>query len=315
MGQHGVVAAHQPLTGELRGADLDQVLGIEQRQLQRAVGDQGLDLGGAQRADPVQLRGAQFVADARMGEHAPIPDQTHPAQPEAVLELGDLGGQGVGVGGVALEYLDGHRDAGGRAQQPVDDLQPAFHPVSGVPDRPQRAGAALKRRRGHVIEHQCAVDQMPCSQGVFDGVFALQYPVHRRIQVVLITAGDLQHLAQRAGGGLGAQPARDGQLGARADHLGHQHRGHQIAVARGRGIDEFGHAESLRAAQHRRDMPVRQAAGDLKGLGQIHRRGQALQRAFEDVHLVLGPVRQVGQGTGFHLALLAVAFAQQHRRR
>ena len=121
-GQGGVVAAHQPLAGKLRGADLEQVLLIEQRQLQRALLDEGLDLRGAHRADPIQLRGAHLVADARVGEHAPIPDQTHPAQPEPVFELADLGGQGVGVGGVALEHLDGDRDPGGGAQQPVDDL-------------------------------------------------------------------------------------------------------------------------------------------------------------------------------------------------
>src|SRR6185503_15349054 len=57
------------------------------------------------------------------------------------------------------------------------------------------------------------------------------------------------------------------QLGAGADHLRDQHCGHQITVARGRGIDELRQAESLRGAQHRRDMPVRQAAGDLKRLG------------------------------------------------
>ena len=48
LGQRGVVAAHQPLAGKLRGADLDQVLLIEQRQLQRAVLDQRFDLRGAQ---------------------------------------------------------------------------------------------------------------------------------------------------------------------------------------------------------------------------------------------------------------------------
>jgi len=57
-GQDGVVAAHQPLAGKLRGGDLEQVLLVEQRQLQSTGCDEGLDLGGAQRADPVQLRGA-----------------------------------------------------------------------------------------------------------------------------------------------------------------------------------------------------------------------------------------------------------------
>ena len=65
--------------------------------------------------------------------------------------------------------------------RPLDDLQPAFDPVAGVPDRAQRAGVALERRRGHVIKHQGAVGQMPGGQGVFDGVLTPQHPVHRRI--------------------------------------------------------------------------------------------------------------------------------------
>ena len=273
LGQRGVVAAHQPLAGKLRGGDLEEVLLVKQRQLQRALLDEGLDLRGAQRADPIQLGWAHLVADARVGEHAPIPDQADPAQPEPVLELGDLGGQGFRVGGVALEHLDGHRYPGGRAQQPVDDLQPAFHPVAGVPDRPQRAGAALKRRRGHVIEHQRAVGQMPRGKGVFDAVFARQRPVHRRIQVVLITAGHPEQLAQRAGGGLGAQPPGDRQLRAGpitwATSIAVTSRA--AATGPGRSVRR---SESACGAQHRRDMPVRQAAGDLKRLGKIRAAGR-----------------------------------------
>ena len=64
-GQRRVVAAHQPLAGIVRGADLDEVLLVEQRQLQRVGLDEGLDLRGAQRADPIQPARAQLVADAR----------------------------------------------------------------------------------------------------------------------------------------------------------------------------------------------------------------------------------------------------------
>jgi hypothetical protein len=76
------------------------------------VVDQCLDLRGAQRADPIQLRRAQLVADARAGEHAPIAHQGDVGQPEPGRELGDLGGQGFRVGGVAVEHLDGDRHPG-----------------------------------------------------------------------------------------------------------------------------------------------------------------------------------------------------------
>ena len=54
-GQRGVAAAHQPLAGIVRGVDLEQVLLVKQRQLQRIGLNEGLDLRGAQRGDPVQL--------------------------------------------------------------------------------------------------------------------------------------------------------------------------------------------------------------------------------------------------------------------
>ena len=295
--------------------DGHQVLLVEQRQLQRLGGHQGLDLVGAQRAEPIQVSRAQLLGDGGSGEHAAVADQGDPAQPEPGGELADLGGQRLGVGGVAVEHLDGHRYPGGGAQQPVDDLAPAFDPVAGVPDRPQRAGAALKRRRGHVIEHQRPIHQMPGGQGVFDAFLAGQRPVHRRIQVVLITARHAEDLTQRTGGGLGAQPPRGGQLGVWGDHRRDQHGHHQIPPPRRRRVDQLGQPQSLRCGQHGGHMPVRQAAGDLERLGQLQLRRQPFERPRQRIDLVLGPVRQVGQRAVLHLAALAVALPQKDRRR
>ena len=156
-GQGGVAAAHQPFAGIVRGGDLGEVVFVEQGQLQRLGLNEGFDLRGAQRSDPVQLGGAQLIADARRGDHAAVPDQADAGQPETLFELVHLHRQGFRVGGVAVEHLDGHRRPGGGGQQSVDDLQPAFDPVAGVSDLAQRAGAALERRRGHVVEHQGAL--------------------------------------------------------------------------------------------------------------------------------------------------------------
>jgi hypothetical protein len=156
---------------------------------------------------------------------------------------------------------------------------------------------------------------MPGSQSVFDALLALEHPVHRVIQVILIGTGHAQHRTQGAGGGLGAQPARHRQLGARLDHRRGHHGAHQVPVPRRGGVDQGGHAQLGGGAHHRGHMPVRQAAGDVKRRGQITGGRQALERALQFVHLVLGPARQVGQRAGFHPAVVAVAFAQQHRRR
>ena len=45
---------------------------------------------------------------------------------EALLELGDLAGEGGRIAGRALEDLDGDRAAVGPAEQAVDDLQLAL---------------------------------------------------------------------------------------------------------------------------------------------------------------------------------------------
>jgi hypothetical protein len=313
-GQRRVAAAHQSLAGVVRVGDLEQVVLVEQGQLDRALLDQGLDLRGAQRADPVQAGRAQLAVDAGAGEHAAVPDQTDPGQPEPLLEFLDLCGQGGRVGGVAVEHLDRHRDAVVRAQQPVDDLPPAAHPVPGVADLAERAGAALECRRGHVVEDQGVLGQVPGRERGLDPVLAVEHPVHRGVQVVCVAARDAQHRAQRAGGGLGAQRAGDRQLRGRVDHLCDQHGQHQIPLPGPRRVDQLRNAEPVRGAQHRGDVAVRQAAGDLERGGQVHPGRQPLQHPGQRVDLVCRPPAQVGQGAVLDLAAVPVALPQQDRR-
>ena len=314
--QERVLAGHQPLAGEVRRGDLGQVLGVEQGQLQVPAADQRLDLRGAQRGDPVQVSGGDVFAQPGGGQHAPVPDQHHLAEPEPVLELIDLAGHGRGVPGVAGEHLDGDRDAALAGQQPVDDLQPAPHPVLGVADRAQRAGPALERGGGHVIQHHGAAGQVPGGQRVLDLILPGGQVVHRRVQVILIAAAQVQDLAQGAGRGLVPQPAGDGQLGVRRDHLRDRHRGHQVPVPGRHRVDQLLQAQLARRAQDGGDVAVRQAAGDLERPVQAGggRRG-ALQHPGQGLDLGLGPGRQVGQGPVLDLALFAVAFPQQDRGR
>ena len=76
----------------------------------------------------------------------------------------------------------------------MDDLQPAADPVSGGARSPQRAGAALERRRGHGIQNQRPTTEMPRSKATFGAVLAGQHPVHRRIQVILVTRSHPEQL-------------------------------------------------------------------------------------------------------------------------
>jgi hypothetical protein len=67
-------------------------------------------------------------------------------------------------------------------------------------------------------------------------------------------------------------------------------------------------------AQHRDQVPVRQAPGDL-GHALQPCRGQAGQRPRQRLHHGLRPGRQVGHGPVLDLAAFPAAFPQQHRRR
>src|SRR5512147_1021802 len=114
------------------------------------------------------IGGLQLFFDPGTGDHAAVADQHHPLQTEASLQLVDLRGERLRIGGVALEHLDRHRAAVGGAQQPKDDLRPVGTAIATVAPLPQLAAAALEIAGGDVIEHQRAVLQMPPRQRLLD---------------------------------------------------------------------------------------------------------------------------------------------------
>jgi hypothetical protein len=229
------------------------------------------------------------------------------------LDLGHLAGHGRGIAGVAFEHLDGDGDAVLAGQQPVDDLEPAPHPVFGVADGAQRAGPALERGTGHVVEHQGAAGQVLRGQRVLDRVLPGGQVVHRRVQVILITRPQVQDLAQGAGRGLLPQPAGDRQLGVRRDHLRDRHRGHQVPAPGRHRVDQLVEPQLAGCAQDGGDVAVRQAAGDLERPVQVRGgRRLALQHPGQGLDLGVGPRRQVGQGPVLDLAVFPVAFPQEH---
>jgi hypothetical protein len=168
-----------------------------------------------------------------------------------------------------------------------------------VADRAERAGPPLERGGGDVIQDQGAAGQVPGGQRVLDRVLPVPQVAHRLIQVILIAAAQVQDLAQRAGRGLAAQPAGDGQLGVRRDHLRDRHRGRQVPVPGRHRVDQLFEAQLAGRAQDGGDVAVRQAAGDLERPVQVGGgRRLAFQHPGQRLDLGLGPGRQVGQGPG-----------------
>ena len=134
VGQQRVAANDQALAGKLLGgADLRHVALVEQRELKRAAfGRQLLDRRCAQAGDPVEPRRLQFVADARVGDHAAVADDDHASEPEACPELGDLLAQRRRIAGIAGKHLDRHRQAVPIAKQAIDDLRPIPAMVAAI---------------------------------------------------------------------------------------------------------------------------------------------------------------------------------------
>jgi hypothetical protein len=71
---------------------------------------------------------------------------------------------------------------------------------------------------------------VPARQARLDAVLALGQPVQRRVELVLVGAGDVELVGQRRA----AQGARAGQLGPRLDQPLARHRHHQRARATAR---------------------------------------------------------------------------------
>ncbi len=203
--------------------DLGQVALVEERGLQRSAGGQLPDRRRPQRADPLQPGRLHFLADARLGEHAAIAHQHHPREAEAPAQLVDLGAQGGGIGGVALEHLHRHRAALRVAQQPEHDLQLAALAVAGVAVMRQRAAAPLQPCRGDVVEYQSAVLEVTLGQTPFDPALALKQPVHRLVEFVFVDLAQVEGLAEAAAQGVAAEPACGGELRARRHDAGGDH--------------------------------------------------------------------------------------------
>src|ERR1700736_3400806 len=183
LGQERVLADHEPLAGKLGCGDLSQIAFVEQRQLEGAGVEQGADLRGSERGDPVEPGRPQLVADAGAGDHAAVADQHDARQAKALFELVDLHRQCHRVGGIALEHFDRYRTAIGRTQQAVDNLQLALLAVTGIAKARQRAAPSLHPRRGEGIENERPLFEMAGGEPGRDRGLACPEPVEGAVEL------------------------------------------------------------------------------------------------------------------------------------
>src|SRR6516164_6362237 len=86
-GELGVSADDQALAGIVIGSDAGEITLIEQRELEDPRIDQGTDLRGAQRGDPVEPGWLDILLEASLDDHAAVADEHHVAELEPLLEL------------------------------------------------------------------------------------------------------------------------------------------------------------------------------------------------------------------------------------
>ena len=237
------------------------------------------------------------------------------AEVEALLELADLRGERLRVGDIAREHLDRHRAAIGGAQQAIDDLQLALLAVPVVAQARERAATAFEIARRHVVKHQRVAPQVAPGERGLDRRLAGEQPVERRIQLVL---GDLlqpEHRAQAGGGGRGSERLGGRQLRGRGEDAADDQGDRELAAALAGRAEQAVEADLAQRAEHGGDVTMRQRADDAQRCLPGRDDGAALEQGTQPFDQLARPVGQIEQGPLSDPVAVAIALAQQDRRR
>ena len=273
-----------------------------------------LDRRPPQGGDPVQPGGAQCLIDPRAGQHAAVADQHHVAQPEALLQLGDLRGHGGWIGGVAFEYLDRDRTTIRGTQQADHQLRPVAAAVSAVTVTCQWTAAAFEIGRCHVVEHERAVLEVAPCELVFDEALLAAEPVQGGVDFASADAAEADGFPQRVTGGFAVEHPRGGQFRCRVEQPSDDEPQRQVAAALGCAAgQQIVEVDAPGGGQGRKHVAMRQRPADLEA-GPADR-GQRItaQRGAQSINALDRQLGEVGQRAVLDLAVLAVGLAQQER--
>ena len=309
--QARVETHQQAFARKLRADDLgdlvrDQCLWTQRGRgtpIGRLLPQQLADVGGFQRRDPVQSGRLQFLTDPGRGDHAPVPHQSHPADPEPILDLGNLRPQRHRIPPVARKRLHRHRAALGGAQQSEHDLLLAFLAVPVVTECRQGATPSLQEAGGDVIKDQGGVAEMAVGQTLLDVSLAPEQPVEHAQQLIAGDRPQAQQGAEAGGGGIGGEMPCGGQLRARVEQTGQDGADGQIPLAPGVAMQQTHQPQSAQRAQPGCHVAVGQGSADGEGVFDALQRDAALEQGADPVDERFGHAGEVGAG------LLADAFA------
>ena len=152
----------------------------------------------------------------------------------------------------------------------------------------------------------------PGQRGLDRGL-ALQQPVQRGVELVLIDLAEAEHFAKARCGGGGRQRTGGGELGCGIEDAADQQGKDQVAAAIVTRAEDTVEADVAGDAERSGDMAVRQAADDGEGLTLGGDDRAALEHAAQTLDVGSGPVGKIAQCALTHLAAFAVALAQQDR--
>ena len=301
-GDAGVVADDEALAGEEGAFDFGKPVPVEEGGLEVGVVDQGLDLVGTQRGDPVELRaGAEVLADAGGGDHAAVADPDEALCAEAPLDLLELGGEGLGVGGVAGEDLDADGAAILGGEESDDDLGPVGAMVAGVAVGGEFTAASLEVGGGDVVEDEACGVEVSLGEAGFDVGLVLVEPVEGLVGLVVSDVCEAEEEAEGGGGevvlgGVLDEEAGDA-LGFGEEEACDDEGGGEVAGAGGCGVEVGGKAGVSERLEDGEDVSVGEAAEDAAVVGGLEGDGGfVLEGALEGAERGLGEFGEGGEG-------------------
>ena len=267
--------------------------------------------GGAQGADPGQTGGVEVFLDAGVGDQSAVADDDDPIQREAVAELLHLAVQRGGVGGVALEDLDGYRASVPVAEQGEDDLQLSPFLVPGVAVSGQLALAAFEVDGGQVAEDERAFFEMPPGESAFDLRLALNQPVHGLVEVVCGGFFDPEFFGEGVSGGFAGESSGGGKLGTRFEDSRRDHGDDEGSLLRGGAVEQSLESEPFQRAEHGGDVPVGFGSQDLEGGVEGGQGDASLEQCSESFDEMLRQPGEVGECAFLDLSVQSVGLSEQ----
>ncbi len=152
---------------------------------------------------------------------------------------------------------------------------------------------------------------MAFGQRGLDRGLALQQPVQRGVQFVLIDLTEAEQFAEARCGGGGRQRARGRQFGRGVEDTTDQEGEDQVAAAIAAGAENTVEPDVAGSAERSGDVAVWQAADHGEGFTLGGNDSAAFEDAAQALDVGGWPVGKIAQCALTHLAAFAVALAQQ----